>query len=240
LFAHLSDVRTKVLSPNGPDFTAIPNRANYIVRVLLAGDYRFTAFRPGIRLDTLTTALEMDPQLWKTLAGRYRISLESSIESFCGSRLANLGKNISRKFLGHILTHIKKIVDTCDCTVVLGRIAIDPTITIDEFIADCEGFKKLLRTFGSRVTIGGMLMNKFVPLFGTPADDDEGLRSLWFSDAVKDPAMLRLHDTLLSNQQFKKWCYLAEEISDFSERNMVFEEILRVSSEQAQKVKSIG
>jgi|GEM_PF-589575 len=239
LFDHLVNQKNAdVLAPTGPDFTAVPQRANDLLHILVESGFRFRSFRPGVRLDTISKAIELDPKIWKRLSTTYEISLESSIESFSLSRIKRLGKNISLDFFENILTNLTKILETCDCKIVLGRIAIDPTITIDEFILDCNNFRKLLRKFKNHITVGGMLMNEFVPLFGTPATEYRGHDNLWLRDLL-DPTMRRLRDKLLNNNQFKKWCNLAAEIQNFSERNMVFEEILRVAEEQAKGLKSL-
>lgn len=239
LFDHLVNQKNAdVIAPNGPDFTAVPQRANKLIHALIEGNFRFREFRPGVRLDTFSRAIELDPKIWKKLATSYEISIESSIESFSLSRIKRIGKNIPLNFFDDIFINLTNILKTCECKIVLGRIAIDPTITINEFILDCNGFRKLLRKFQNHITVGGMLMNEFVLLFGTPATEHRGLDNLWLRD-VLDPTMRRLRDKLLNNNQFKKWCSLAGQIQDFGERNMVFEEILRVAEEQSRELKSL-
>ena len=239
LFDHLVNQKhADVIAPNGPDLTAIPQKANDFIRVLIEGNFGFKAFRPGVRLDTFSRAIDLSPMEWKKLATTYKISLESSIESFSMYRLKRLGKNISPDFFNSIFIHLKKILKTCECTIVFGRIAIDPTITIDEFIIDCDGFMKLLKEFRNHVTVGGMLMNQFVLLPGTPATENDSHDNLWIRHQLLDPAMLRLQEKLLNNEKFKTWCRLAEETPDFGERNIVFEEILRVAGERAREMKS--
>ena len=239
LFDYLVNVKhADVIAPNGPDLTAVPQKANDLIHVLVAGNFRFEAFHPGVRLDTFSRAIDLDSGIWKKLATTYKINLESSIESFSMSRLKRLGKSISLDFFDNIFIHLTKILKTCECTIVLGRIAIDPTITIDEFIIDCDGFRNLLREFRNHVTIGGMLMNQFVLLHGTPATENGGRDNPWLGHQLLDPAMLQLQEKFLSNEKFKIWCRLAEETPDFGERNLVFEEILRVAGERAREMKS--
>ncbi|NTW76500.1 MAG: hypothetical protein HGB33_01745 [Syntrophaceae bacterium] len=227
----------QVIAPNGPDLTAVPTKANDFINVLINGNFDFTEFRPGVRLDTLSRAVELEPEIWNKLSSRYSIKMESSIESFSIRRLNRLGKNIPSDFLEGIYSSLKKIFSNCDCTIVLGRIAIDPTITIDEFISDCTGFRRLLNEFSRRITVGGMLMNQFVPLHGTPATENEKPDNPWVNNEITDPAMIRLQQELLSNDKFKLWCKLAEDTTDFGERNFVFDEILRVAKERAIEVK---
>lgn len=227
-----------VIAPNGPDFTAVPQRANDLIRVLIEGNFRFRAFHPAIGLDTLTRAIHLDTKIWKKLATTCEISFESSIESFSRSRIERLRKNISLDFLNDIFINLTKILETCECKIVLSRIAIDPTITVNEFLLDCDGFRKLLRKFRNHITVGGMFMNEFVPLFGTPATEHGSEDNPWLRHKLRDPSMRRLHEKLLFNDQFKMWCMLAEQIQNFGERNLVFDEILRVASEGAKEMKS--
>jgi len=228
----------QVIAPNGPDLTAVPIKANEFIKVLINGSFDFTEFRPGVRLDTLSRAVELEPEIWNKLSSKYSIKMESSIESFSIKRLNRLGKNIPNDFLEGIYSSLKKIFSNCDCTIVLGRIAIDPTITIDEFISDCIGFRGLLDEFSQQITVGGMLMNRFVPLHGTPATENEKTDNPWINHELTDRAMLRLQEELLNNDKFKLWCRLAEDTPDFGERNLVFDEILRVAGERALEVKS--
>lgn len=240
LFDHLVNQKdANEIAPNGPDFTAVPQRANELIHVLVDGNFSFRAFRPGVRLDTFSRALDLDPKIWKKLANAYRISLESSIESFSMSRIKRLGKNTSLDFLDNIFMNLTKIIETCDCKIVLGRIAIDPTLTIDEFIIDCDGYRKLLREFRNHITLGGMLMNEFVPLPGTPATEHRDRDNPWLGIKLLDPTMQRLREELLLNDRFNKWCSLAEQIQDFGERNLIFEEILRVAGKHAKEIKSV-
>lgn len=207
LFDYLvNEKNADVIAPNGPDFTAVPEKANALIRVLTEGNFKFKAFNPGVRLDTLYRAIEFEPGIWKRLANTYKINLESSIESFSTSRLKRLGKSVTCDFLSDVFAHLTKILGICECKIVLGRIAIDPTVTIDEFIVDCEGFRRLLHEFRSQVTVGGMLMNQFVALAGTPATEDRGQDNPWISDRLLDSAMLELQENLLSNEQFTTWC----------------------------------
>lgn len=228
-----------VIAPNGPDFTAIPQKANKLVQVLTEGNYRFSAFHPGVRLDTLSRAIALDTSIWKKVAASYTISFESSIESFSWFRMQRLGKSMPADFFDNILTNLAKIIRTCNCKIVLGRIAIDPTITVDEFMIDCEGYMKLLREFPDHITVGGMFMNEFVSLAGTPSTEDSGTDNPWLWSKIFDPVMRHLHEKLLNNNQFRKWCSLAEQLRDFGERNLVFEEILRVAGEQAKELKAL-
>ena len=227
----------QVIAPNGPDLTAVPIKANEFIKVLINGNFDFTEFRPGVRLDTLSRAVELKPEIWNKLSSKYSIKMESSIESFSIKRLSRLGKNIPIDFLEGIYRSLKKIFSNCDCTIVLGRIAIDPTITVDEFISDCIGFRGLLNEFSQQITVGGMLMNQFVPLHGTPATEDKKPDNPWINHELTNPAMLRLQQELLNNEKFKLWCRLAEDTPDFGERNLVFDEILRVAGERAMELK---
>jgi len=239
LFDHLvHEKRADIIAPNGPDFTAVPRKANAIVRALLKGRYEISGFYPGIRLDTFSKALDLDPEIWKTFSKHYKVNLESSIESFSPARLERLGKKMTRDFLDNILSHLAKIFEICDCKIVLGRIAVDPTVTIEELIVDCDGFRELLQRFPCQVTVGGMLMNRFIVLSGTPATEETGGDNPWLKEDYLDPSMLELQEDLLSNERFTGWCRLAEEVSDFSERNFVFDEILRVLGERAKKIQS--
>lgn len=228
----------QVIAPNGPDLTAVPVQANDFIRVLTDTSFGFKEFRPGVRLDTLSRAIELEPDIWNKLSSMYTIKMESSIESFSPTRLNRLGKNMPLDFVDDLYRSLKKIFSVCECTIVLGRIAIDPTITIDEFITDCIGFRELLDEFRQRVTVGGMLMNRFTPLQGTPAMEDDSPGNPWLNRNLIDPAMLKLQDDLLSNDRFKLWCRLAEDTPDFNDRNYVFDEILRVASERAHEVRS--
>ncbi len=228
----------KVIAPSGPDFTTLPHRANDIVRVILEGGLDFHSFRPGVRLDTLSVALKQAPSLWQRLSERYSVSMESSIESFSPARLRRLGKNVSEDFFNSIFKLLQEIFNRCNCTIVLGRIAIDPTMTIDEFITDCQGFRKLIERFGNRVTIGGMLMNQFIPLEGTPATEvSDSTSNHWLLPEPADPLMAALKREFLDDRRFRTWCMLAERLDDFSERNMVFHEILRVAEREAREIK---
>lgn len=238
LFDHLVNQKeADVLTPTGPDFTAVPRKANDLLHVLVEGGFRFRAFRPGVRLDTMSRAIDLDSVVWKKLAAMCEISLESSIESFSLSRIKRIGKNLPLNFFGNIFDNLAKIVAACDCKIVLGRIAIDPTLTIDEFILDCDGFRNLLQQFRNRVTVGGMLMNEFVPLFGTPSTERESRDNPWVERRLLDPRMQRLQGELLDNDQFRKWCSLAEQVQEFGERNLVFDEILMVARERANEIR---
>ncbi|MCP3928635.1 MAG: hypothetical protein GY705_05985 [Bacteroidetes bacterium] len=230
--------KAQIISPNGPDLTAIPSKANKFIRVLVNGNFDFKEFRPGVRLDTLCKSIEIEPIIWNKLSSKYIIKMESSIESFSLNRLNRLGKNVSFQFLDNIQTILRKIFSVCDCSIVLGRIAIDPTISINEFIIDCRGFRALLDEFGQKITIGGMFMNEFVPLQGTPALEDKSNHNPWTKRGLVDPAMTKLHDELLNNDKFKLWCRLAEENPNFIDRNYVFDEILRVAGERAIETRS--
>ncbi len=239
LMDHLVFERSaKVIAPSGPDFTTVPHRANDMVRVILEGGFDFHSFRPGVRLDTLSVALKQAPSLWQRLSERYSVSMESSIESFSPARLRRLGKNVSEDFFNSIFKLLQEIFNRCNCTIVLGRIAMDPTITIDEFITDCQGFRRLFERFGERVTIGGMLMNQFIPLQGTPATEMPAAeKNPWLLSEPQDRLMARLKEELLDNHEFRSWCMLAEGLGEFRERNMVFDEILRVAEEEARALK---
>jgi len=231
--------KAAVISPIGPDFTASPRKANEIVREMLAASFSVKEFRPGVRLDTLYTCIEREPELWRDLAARTRLHFESSIESFSYPRLKRLGKNVSKKFLQDIFHHMEGIIDVCDCTIVLGRIALDSLITIDEFILDSNSFINLLEAFPDRVTIGGELMNRFKPLWGTPSMAAGERDNPWFEENFFDDlAITELKRTLLDNPKFRKWCRLAEQIADFKDRNLVFREILRVAGEYAARLKT--
>lgn len=240
LFYYLvSQKGADVLAPNGPDFTAIPPKANALLKTLVDGNYNFTGFQPGVRLDTLYRSIELDPGLWKRLSARYALHLESSIESFSIGRLKRLGKNMSHDFFRDVLLRLDAIFDTCDCTMVLGRIALDPTITANEFIDDCAGFRELLERHGKKMTVGGMIMNNFVPLFGTPATESKDAWNPWLG-RMKDPVMRRLGERLFSDDRFRMWCDLAGKLQNFEERNTVFCEILRVAGEQAAELMALN
>ena len=181
----------------------------------------------------MSRAIELDTELWRRLAARCEVSLESSIESFSPERLERLGKNFPLLSVPDVILMLARILETLDCKIVLGRIAIDPTLSIEEFIADCDGFRAVLRKFRSSVTVGGMLMNEFVPLFGTPSTVATAGENPWVAGELRDDRMRRLQGDLLSNDQFKAWCALAEDVPDYRERNVVFDEILRVARDRA-------
>lgn len=233
----IREKHAEIIAPNGSDFTAVPAKANEIVGAIIKGNLSFREFRPGVRLDTLSRAIQLNPSIWMQFSSRYTVKMESSIESFSEARLLRLGKNLPTDFMEGLYSSLKKIFANCRCSIVLGRIAIDPTITIDEFILDCEGFRKLLNEFSRDITVGGMLINKFVPLQGTPATEENGPDNPWIRTQMADPSMLKLEEALLENNKFKYWCRLAENLNDFSERNMVFDEILRVAAEYAKEIK---
>jgi hypothetical protein len=241
LFNYLVNTKkVKCVSPNGPDFTSVPHRANEIIRATLQADIPIHSFSLGVRLDTLSNAIKMDKDLWHELGTSKIVSFESSIESFCYSRLKRLGKNVSSEFFTNVFQIIEEIIVTCPCTIVLGRIALDPTITIDEFIMDNKSYIHLLSAFPQRVTIGGMLMNQFVPLWGTPSTVDVGSNNPFTrAGQLLDPAMVKLKNELLDHPTFRKWCNLAEHVSDFCERNDVFSEILRVATERAEDINQL-
>ncbi len=239
LFRYLVNERkAEIISPSGPDFTAVPRKANDLIRAMLQAALPIRAFRPGVRLDTLSAAISLDREIWQELGASTRVSFESSIESFSYPRLKRLGKNVTEEFMAGVFQHIAEIIETCHCTIVLGRIALDPTISIDEFILDCNAYIRLLEVFAEQVTIGGMLMNQFVPLWGTPSMADGESGNPWATpDHLLDPAMAELKRSLLDHPKFRRWCYLAEQVTDFRERNTVFREILRVAAERAEALK---
>lgn len=230
--------KATVISPVGPDFTALPRKANEIVKEMLKIASSVKEFRLGVRLDSLFACINREPELWGELAKRTHLHFESSIESFSYPRLTRFGKNVSKEFLENIFHHIKRIIDVCDCTIVLGRIALDPFITIDEFILDSNFFARLLKKFPDQVTVGGELMNQFKPLWGTPSMVAGEKNNPWFEENFfVDLAIVELKQILLDDPEFKRWCWLAERIADYSERNIVLREILRVAVEYATRIK---
>jgi len=228
LFAELG---MQILSPAGPDFTAMPAQANQLIEALLESGYHLRSFRPGVRLDTLTRAVRLDPDLWTRLSHWTDVRLESSIESFAPARLARLGKNVSPAYLDAIGDRIAEILAACPSHMVLGRIALDPTVTIEEFVEDCRLLIALLERFPDQVTVGGMLMNRFVPVAGTASG--VGGDNPWKADSFADPRMRVLSEDLLEVPRFLWWCRLAQQNQDYRERNEIFCEILRVSAERA-------
>lgn len=239
LFRYLvNDEKAEIISPSGPDFTAVPRKANDLIRAMLQAALPIRAFRPGIRLDMLSASVSLDREIWRELGASTRVSFESSIESFSYPRLKRLGKNVTEEFMAGVFQRIEEIIETCHCTIVLGRIALDPTITIDEFILDSNSYIRLLEAFPEQVTVGGMLMNQFVPLWGTPSMAGGERNNPWATpDHLLDPAMAELKRSLLDHPKFKRWCRLAEQVTDLRERNTVFREILRVAAERAEELK---
>jgi hypothetical protein len=232
----VKDCGAQTISPAGPDFTTVPQAANDILAALLDSDTDMSAFRPGVRLDTLYAALMLRPELWRELSNRTRLSFESSIESFSPDRLQRLGKNVKPAFLDQLMGHLEMIFATCRATMVLGRIALDPTLTVEEFILDCQGFEQLLQQFPAQVTIGGMVMNSFVPLWGTPSMAAGEVENPWAAaDDLRDPRMRSVRDGLLEHPRYVQWCQLAEQLPNYRERNEVFREILRVAREYAEQ-----
>lgn len=229
----------QILSPCGPDFNSNPKKANDVIASILENAPKIKAFRPGVRLDTLYLSMQQDPSLWKELGEQTSIRLESSIETFSPDRMRRLGKNIHQQFLHDIFDHMEDILETCPSLIVLGRIALDPTIQLEEFILDCHQFISLLSLFPDRITIGGSIMNKFVPLWGTPSMDPSLKDNPWAEpDIFIDDRVQRLKSDLLDLPKFKRWCKLAENVNDFQERNEVICEILRVAGRYAKRLEN--
>jgi len=233
--------KAAVIMPAGPDFTASAKEANEIVRAMVAASLPLREFRPEVCLHTLHFCVSRDPNAWRKLGSVTCLRFESSIDSFLHQRLERLGKNVPKEFLTDIFHHIIKIIEICDCTIMLSRIALDPFITIDEFIAENSLYMRLLEKFPNRVTIGGNLMNKFRPVWGTPSMAAGKRNNPWAQpDVLLDPIMAELKQTFLERPEFKKWCRMAEELTDYNERNLVFREILRVTGEYAESLMKQG
>lgn len=233
----VSEKNVKSISPLGPDFTTIPSKTNDLISSLLENSITFEKFKPGVRLDTLYKAISSKPKIWQELGNNYKVTFESSIESFSYNRLQRFRKKISHSHFDNMFTELSFILENCNAGIILGRIALDPTITVEEFIVDCEGFIKLLSEFKQNVTIGGMIMNSFVLLHGTPSEKISDYSIINSSDDYfKDKRMNVLNTTLLSNHDFKDWCHKAENQTNFSWRNEIIIEILKVASEYAKCV----
>jgi hypothetical protein len=58
-----------------------------------------------------------------------KVSFESSIESFAYPRLQRMGKNVKVNFMEEIIARLQKILAVCPSTIILDRIALDPTIS---------------------------------------------------------------------------------------------------------------
>ncbi len=227
----------KSISPLGPDFTTVPSKANDLVSTLLKFSIPFETFKPGVRLDTLYKAISTQPNIWQDLGDKYVVSFESSIESFSYNRLERFNKNISQIHFNNLFKEVSYILENCNASIILGRIALDPTITVEEFIVDCEGFIKLLSEFKQNITIGGMIMNSFVLLQGTPSTKTAHYAKPWSSDDYFiDKRMKMLNSTLLNNHDFKDWCNKAEKQTNFSWRNEIIIEILKVAHEFAKSI----
>ena len=230
----VNEKKAKIISPSGPDFTVSYKKANNIVKQIISSSLTINDFRPGVRLDTLYNCIKNEPKIWKELAKKTRIHFESSIESFSFSRLERLGKNVKSKFMKNIFSRIEEIISICDCTMVLGRIALDPFVSINEILIDNKYFIQLLEKFPDNVTIGGALMNEFVPLWGTPSMANGEKNNPWAQpNMYLNPLVKKLKKSLLDDKQFRTWCNLAEQVTDFNERNIIIREILRVITEKA-------
>jgi hypothetical protein len=217
------------ISPLGPDFTAEPQRANLIIKSILDAAIPIQELHLSVRLDTLFDAVKEAPDVWRELCYKTAVSFESSIESFSPARLNRLGKNVTPSFISNIFNRLEEIIDITNCRMAISRIALDPLVTMDDFLLDNRSFIRLLETFPDNVTIAAQVINRYVRLWGIPAVKEAGSRDNPWADAnvFLDSAIGLLERTLLIDEHFRLWCTIAEQIADFRKRNVVINEILR-------------
>ena len=234
----VSDRNAFHIYPVGPDFTAIPRQANIIIKAILDAATPIQRFHLSVRLDTLYAAVTEAPDAWKDLGRKTAVSFESSIESFSSPRLDRLGKNVTPTFISDVFSWLEKIIDITGCTMAISRIALDPLVTMDDFLLDNRSFIRLLELFPENVTIAGQAINRYIGLWGTPAVNQGGPGDNPWADSnvFLDSAVGFLDRTLLQNEQFRMWSKLAEQSADFRKRNALMGEILRTACEVGAKL----
>lgn len=225
----ISEKKASTISTLGPDFTASIDGANGIIKEFEKISSPIENFRFVVRLDTLYKCLKDNPLIWKHLCDNTNVLFETSIESFSYERLKNLGKNVDKDFVENMVKIITYILGTCDCRIILSRIALDPLIRIDEYIYDNEKYIELLKAHQHELTIGQhTIVNKFTPVRGTLSMSQAGKDNPWSKHNVfLDAKISRLNKQLLEDPNFKVWCSTAEKNDDFGERNSIFVEILQ-------------
>ena len=233
----VSTKKASSISTLGPDFTASANEANGIIKNL--GNISFPKnFRFIVRLDTFYECLKDNPYIWTHLCNKTDVLFETSIESFSIERLKKLGKNVERDFVENMIGIIDYILETCNCKIILSRIALDPTINMDQFIYDNKKYMEILKAHPMDVTIGQhTIVNKFMPVRGSPSMALAGNDNPWSKyNLFQDAAVSVLNEQLLEDSSFKSWCSKIEKIDDFGERNFMFVEILQMLNNAAKNL----
>ena len=80
--------------------------------------------------------------------------VDSPITRIYGEVTADRETGADRRYLDDVVhAQLGKIVGSCGCTVVLGRIALDPTMTLDEFIDVMQSYGEFEVTRSGRVAM---------------------------------------------------------------------------------------